>query len=206
MSERYYFRLIDHPQVLGPEAISVIRAHTKGIPDRYEAVPAVGQTYSQLRKTKEWVRVDSLLSTVSDEIVLPTINASTHCHVFCAGQQLGPYIPQQIETMWSAGALTADASVFPAGYPDWVPISDFLTRVRRDNSLSEVDVLQHENPDLFGVAVFLTVLFPIVGLIAGIRWLCHPSHRGAGGSILAIALILMFIYSIIYSFFLAESI
>ncbi len=60
---------------------------------------------------------------------LPSITDTTHCHVFYGGQQHGPYIPQQIKTMWSAGTLTADTSVFPAGYPDWIPIGDFLNRL-----------------------------------------------------------------------------
>ena len=200
MSDRYYFRLIDHPQMLGPETLSAIEAHTKGIRDRYEAVPANGQTYAQLRKTKDWVRVDSLLSPASDEVALPPITATTHCHVFYSGQQHGPYMPQQIQTMWGAGTLTADTSVFPAGYPDWMPISDFLTRLQPRNAPSE-DNSQTKNPDSFAVIVVLTVLLPIVGLVAGIIWLCDPKQRSAGGSILAIALILMLIYGIIVSSF-----
>lgn len=34
MSERYYFRLIDHPEILGPDTISAIRSHTTGLRDR----------------------------------------------------------------------------------------------------------------------------------------------------------------------------
>lgn len=133
MSDRYHFRLIGHPEILGPATISAIRSHTQVIPDRYEAVLATGQTYSQLRNTKDWIRVDHLLSSVPDEQAeaeLPPITDATHCHVFDAGQQLGPYVPQQIRSMWAAGTLTADASVFPAGYPDWIPIADFLARLQ----------------------------------------------------------------------------
>lgn len=76
--------------------------------------------------------------SVLDKIALPSIDATTHCHVFCGGKQHGPYMPQQIQVMWSAGTLTADTSVFPDGYPDWIPIADFLTRVARQNAKEKV--------------------------------------------------------------------
>jgi hypothetical protein len=200
MSELYYFRLLDHPEIQGPATLSSIEADTKGDRYRYEAVLADGQTYAQLQKTKNWVMVDSLLLSASAEAALPRITATTHCHVFYAGQKHGPYVPTQIQTMWGAGTLTADTSVLPAGYPDSIPISDFLARIQLGNATSDGDSSQSKNPDLFGFIVVLTIFFPIVGLIAGIRWLCDPKHRGAGGSILAIALILMLIYGMLLSF------
>ena len=59
----------------------------------------------------------------------PPITVTTHCHIFNSGQQQGPYVPQQIKAMWNAGVLTADTLVFPDGFPDWIPISDFLARI-----------------------------------------------------------------------------
>lgn len=59
---------------------------------------------------------------------LPSITDATHCQVSYGGQQFGPYVLQQIRSMWTAGTITADASILPAGYPDWIPITDFLAR------------------------------------------------------------------------------
>ena len=95
--------------------------------------------------------------SVADEIALPPINDTTHCHVFYAGQQHGPYTPQQIRTMWSTGTLTADTSVFPAGYSDWISIADFLKRLQLHSAFT-ASLSSASNP--FGI--LLTVLGVII--------------------------------------------
>jgi DNA-directed RNA polymerase subunit RPC12/RpoP len=55
------------------------------------------------------------------------------------------------------------------------------------------------NPPSFGVIVVLTILLPIIGLAAGIVWLCNPKYRGAGGAILAVALVLIVIYAVLFA-------
>jgi len=84
------------------------------------------------------------------------ITDTTHCHIFCSGQQQGPYVPQQIKAMWSDGTLTADTLVFPKGFPDWIPINDFLIRIQ----LRQADA----DSKSFGVRS-LGILFTIIGVI-----------------------------------------
>ena len=134
MSDRYYYRLIGDPNILGPHELSGLQTQTKGLRNRYEAVPAIGQSYGQLKRTKDWVRVDSLLSALPEVTDLAPVTATTHCHVFCAGQQRGPYLPQQIQTMWNTGKLTADTSVLPAGFPNWIPIATFLAQLHHNQT------------------------------------------------------------------------
>ena len=57
------------------------------------------------------------------------IDNSTQCYIFLAGQQQGPYMPQQITEMWRSGTLTADTLVFPTSHQNWIPINIFLTRI-----------------------------------------------------------------------------
>ena len=115
MSEQYYFRLIGDSKIQGPLPLDAVNAQAKPV-DKYEAILAKGQTYAELQQSDAWLRVSSLLSGVEE--ALPSITNTTHCHIFCGGKQQGPYMPQQIKAMWSAGTLTTDTSVFPAGYPD----------------------------------------------------------------------------------------
>jgi hypothetical protein len=84
--------------------------------------------------------------------------------------------------------------------PAWVAdLNRMNTPARRTQRARTItDQTQSGNPPSFGVVVIFTVLFPIVGLIAGIVWLCNPRYRGSGGAMLAIALVLFVIYSALF--------
>jgi DNA-directed RNA polymerase subunit RPC12/RpoP len=86
--------------------------------------------------------------------------------------------------------------------PEWaVELSQANTPARRTERVRVAgDVAGGSvNPPSFGVIVVLTILLPIIGLIAGIVWLCNPKYRGAGGAILAVALVLIVIYAVLFA-------
>lgn len=61
---------------------------------------------------------------------------------------------------------------------------------------------QSINPPNFGVVMFLTILLPVVGLVAGIVWLSDPKYRGAGGAIIAITIVLGIIWAAVLAAFM----
>ena len=66
--------------------------------------------------------------------------------------------------MWSAGTLTADTLVFPDGYPDWIPISRFLTAIRAPSwEESGMPIGFHQLGILLGVVgAILTFYFAVI--------------------------------------------
>ena len=99
----------------------------------FVATESTDLSYNQLMKIggATWVPVSQLLANHPtlprvNSLPLPPISETTHCHVFYAGQQHGPYTPQQIKMMWSVGTLTADTSVLPADFPNWISKNKML--------------------------------------------------------------------------------
>ncbi len=149
--------------------------------------------------SNEWTSLGELFGRNPAERKSRNPPADAICYLLRGDQQHGPYSTAQIRNMWAAGQITVDTLYWFEGLSDWFPARNFCER----NTLApEANSEQTKNPDSFGLVVVLTILLPIVGLIAGIAWLCDPKQRSAGGSILAIALILMLIYGMIFSSFL----
>ena len=118
------------------------------------------------------------------------------CYITRGGQRDGPFSPDQIRNMWAAGELTADTLYWFDGLADWCPARNFCQAVPEATAAASP---VSNNPESFSVVMFLTVLCPIIGVVAGIAWLCNPQTRGAGGSIAAISLLLMLVYGFIFS-------
>lgn len=117
-------------------------------------------------------------------------------------QQSGPFTLSQLQGMWRVSNVTAKTLYWQQGFDEWIPLStmsEALEPPRTATPHFRVATAQphSSNPPSFGTIVFFTILLPIVGLVAGIIWLCNPRHRGAGGAIIAIAFTLMFIYSLV---------
>jgi hypothetical protein len=66
---------------------------------------------------------------------LPPITAETLCQVMQGAGNSGPFVRDQIKTMWAMGNLTANALILPDGHKEWIPIARFLDR---ENSKDEV--------------------------------------------------------------------
>lgn len=124
-------------------------------------------------------------------------------------QQTGPFTLAQLQHMWRIGQINGKTLYWQHGYDEWIPLStlsDCLEPTRHTRSIAYAGLSgarstsTSENPPSFGTVVFFTLLFPIVGLVAGIIWLCEPRYRGSGGAILAISFVLMFIYGFILSY------
>ena len=86
-----------------------------------------------------------------------TLDPTTHCHVFFGGKQHGPYIAAQIQAMWGAGTLPADAFVLPSGYSDWIPIGDYLARIQPSPS-----VVTSASSNLRTLGILITVIGAVV--------------------------------------------
>lgn len=128
--------------------------------------------------------------------------------LYLNNEQSGPFTIAQLQHMWRVGQITAKTLYWQQGFDEWIPLStiaDSLEPPRQTRSISYADLSwarsssASDNPPSFGVVVLCTVFLPIVGLVAGIIWLCEPRHRGSGGAILAISFVLMFIYAFIFS-------
>jgi DNA-directed RNA polymerase subunit RPC12/RpoP len=94
----------------------------------------------------------------------------------------------------------AKSEIPRSGDPEWaIELTQANTPARRTERVRAAAADGSANPPSFVVIVVLTVLLPIIGLIAGIVWLCNPKYRGAGGAILAIALVLIVIYAVLFA-------
>ena len=100
-------------------------------------------------------------------------------------QQKGPFTLSQLQNMWRTGGVTARTLYWQQGFEEWIPLStmsECLEPPRQAAPHFRVAAVQQQssNPSSFGLIVFLTVLLPIVGLIAGIGWTCGDCIGGIG--------------------------
>ena len=138
---------------------------------------------------KDWYVVSELLNDVpaQNELLSRHPPKDAQCYLFQNNQEEGPFLPEQIRSMWATGKITADTLYRFDGLEGWFPAKNFCAHAESHS----------QNPESFAIVVVFTVFLPIVGLIAGISWLCNPKYRGAGGAIIAISLVLIFIYTML---------
>lgn len=112
------------------------------------------------------------------------------------GNVRGPYSFSILILMWSRKELRLTDRLCKHGTETWTEVARIAESFERaERSHPEG---QGANPPSFGLVFVLTILFPIVGIVAGIIWLTKPQYRGAGGAILAIAVVVAGLY---YSLF-----
>ena len=51
---------------------------------------------------------------------------SSEHYIFCKGNQIGPFTPDQIKSQWKSGQLTSDALIFMQDKNEWVPLIDCI--------------------------------------------------------------------------------
>jgi hypothetical protein len=110
------------------------------------------------------------------------------------GDVRGPYSSEILTMMWARKELRLTDRLRKDGTESWIEV----TRVVK--SLDQAAHAQSDearNPRSFGFIIFLTALFPIIGLIMGVVWLSQPRFRRAGGALLAITAVFIFIWCVI---------
>src|SRR5437764_724190 len=116
----------------------------------------------------------------------------------------GPYSQGQLRSMWKAGSVTSDTLFWEDGSTEWLPLSvmedELDSPPPASNAVSHrpapAAVAESANPPGFRLVFYLNLLLPILGILFGIMWLCHPKQRGAGASMIVISVIVMFVWSI----------
>jgi len=107
------------------------------------------------------------------------------------GDVRGPYSFEILTMMWTRKELRLTDRLRKDGTESWVEVT------RMVKSLDQAAHAQSDearNPPSFGSIIFLTALLPIMGLIMGVVWLSQPRYRSAGGALLAISVVFMFIW------------
>ena len=71
---------------------------------------------------------DSMRQSMSGAPLLGELcpRASIHCYLHTGELQTGPYLPEQIKTMWRSGAITADATLSWDGHAERVSVPTIL--------------------------------------------------------------------------------
>lgn len=111
------------------------------------------------------------------------------------GNVRGPYSFEILILMWSRKELRLTDRLCKHGAETWTEVARIAKSLERAERSQR---RKSDNPASFDVVFILTILLPIVGLIAGIVWLTNPRYRGSGGAILTIAVVLMVLYSILF--------
>jgi hypothetical protein len=125
---------------MDPNQIFEIDTGAGFVTAKYSDLPSLLITYPWIRGTVKCRNLDSgevfnyTPSKSGDYKKLATITDGTQCHVIHSDQKKGPYIPQQIISMWDSGNLTADALVLPAGQTDPILITNFLASYKSNIS------------------------------------------------------------------------
>lgn len=123
-------------------------------------------------------------------------------YVFDGKMQHGPFSLLQLQSMWRSGSITPLMLYTQPGLEEWTPLSELAEILRppqrhvvpaRLRAVSQ----KSGNPPNWAFFVVMTILFPLVGFITGIRWLCSAEYRGAGSAIIAIAFVVTFLYAFV---------
>ena len=80
-----------------------------------------------VRKDSEtnWTTLGALFPRIIAEQKSYQPPKDAHCYLLRNGKQEGPFIPEQIRNMWSAGQITVDALYWFDGLEDWFPVKNF---------------------------------------------------------------------------------
>lgn len=107
------------------------------------------------------------------------------------GNVRGPYSFEILTMMWARKELRLTDRLRKDGTESWTEVTR-LVKSLDQAAHSQSD--KPRNPPSFGVIIFLSALLPIIGLIMGAVWLSEPRFRSAGGALLAISVVSMFIW------------
>ncbi len=125
-------------------------------------------------------------------------------YLMLEGTQSGPYSPGQVREMWSNGSVNGETLYWQEGYTEWLPLSTIADEFEGEKTTVPVAwrpytvPKQSGNPTNFVLILILTILFPPIGIVAGIVWLCDPRTRSAGAAMLAIAVAILFLASMLF--------
>lgn len=137
---------------------------------------------------------------------------SLYYHLLDGGKQSGPFTLSQLKSMWQAGKITVAARYSYDGMDGWRELLDIVPILERETQPRVAAVpgaTQHRaepriaespqsaNPESFDRIVVWTIFLPIVGLIAGLVWLCNPRYRGAGAAMIVVAIVVSGIWGLI---------
>ena len=102
---------------------------------------------------------------------------SVQCFVHSGEHRLGPYLPEQIRTMWQNGSITADATMSWDGCTASVPL---ITLMNDPIFATPPSGSQSSSDSRFGWRVGMTIVGGAIGLL--VSYLLRPTILGQGPS------------------------
>jgi hypothetical protein len=119
----------------------------------------------------------------------------TQYFVMVEDESRGPYTIMQLRTMWASGALTGQMAYWKTGMEDWLPLESMMNELENSRGTSQPGENEDDDDEPpTGLFCGLTIIFPLVGLVAGIVWACspRPSYRAASAALIVLSLVMMF--------------
>lgn len=123
-------------------------------------------------------------------------------YIWDGEKQRGPHSLAQLQAMWQSGSITPAMQYTQPGLEQWIPLSELAESLRPPQrrvipARLRTTPQKSGNPPYWTMYVVFTIIFPIVGFAAGIRFLCSAEYRGAGGALVGIAFVMSFLYAFV---------
>ncbi len=173
------------------------RISTGEISEADEALEASGQSYGALKRSTDWAALRTVFPPefLSGAERVPYPAESDLCFIVCQGERRGPYLPEQMRTMWKNGSITADAGVVWDDIVEPVPISTLIVQSEQTrSSMSCTAPVSAGGTALAAISIICGVIgmvilalpMGIVALLCGIPAVAMGSKSGIVGIILGI--------------------
>jgi hypothetical protein len=122
--------------------------------------------------SQDWIPISSLFS--------PYPSADTNCFIVTGTDRKGPFRPEQLESMWTNGGMTAESEILWEGIEKPIPYTQLLEHplFNRPKTNSEAT----SNTKIVGGILLLVGFVVVIAAIARMNSLESQLIRGFGGS------------------------